>query len=154
MAWLWAQFCVSKTVALKKFLVGGTPVRKSTVFSSYLDPIKYKWGGLIDFYRSPEEKKWTDTGPNVPHYPALSAVWWPNIAKAINGSLTPKQAMDNIAAAQDALMGKMRLARFSPQLNSEKSADYWLNQPGSPKPLRERPAPVTIAYDDLIQQWK
>lgn len=154
MAWLWAQFCVSKTVSLKKFLVGGTPVRRSTVFSKHLDPVKYKWGGLIDFYRSPEEKKWTDTGPNVPHYPALSAVWWPNIAKTINGRITPKQAMDNIAAAQDALMDKMRLARFSPRLNAKQSEAHWLQQPGSPKPFRKRPKPVTIAYDDLIRQWK
>jgi len=154
MAWLWAQFCVSKTVALKKFLVGGTPVRKSTVFSKHLDPIKYKWGGLIDFYRSPEEKKWTDTGPNVPHYPALSAVWWPNIAKTIDGRLTPEQAMDNIAAAQDALMDKMRMARFSPRLNAKQDEAYWLQQPGSPKPFRKRPKPVTIAYDDLIRRWK
>jgi len=154
MAWLWAQFCVSKTVALKKFLVGGTPVRKSTVFSKHLDPIKYKWGGLIDFYRSPEEKKWTDTGPNVPHYPALSAVWWPNIAKTIDGRITPEQAMDNIAAAQDALMDKMRLSRFSPRLNAKQDEAYWLQQPGSPKPFRKRPKPVTIAYDDLIRQWK
>ncbi len=154
MAWLWAQFCISKTVSLKKFLVGGTPVRKSTVFSEHIDPMKYKWGGLIDFYRSPEEKKWTDTGPNVPHYPALSAVWWPNIARAISGSQSPEQAMQNIAAAQDALMGKMRLAKYSPRLNPEKGKSYWLSQPGSPKPYRQRPKPVTIAYDDLIRQWQ
>ena len=36
MAWLWAQFCISKTVCLKKFLVGKTPIRKSTVNSDYL----------------------------------------------------------------------------------------------------------------------
>jgi len=141
-------------VSLKKFLVGGTPVRKSTVFSKHLDPIKYKWGGLIDFYRSPEEKKWTDTGPNVPHYPALSAVWWPNIAKTIEGRITPEQAMDNIAAAQDALMEKMRLTRFSPRLNTKRSEAYWLQQPGAPKPFRKRPKPVTIAYDDLIRRWE
>jgi glycerol transport system substrate-binding protein len=153
-AWLWAQFCVSKTVSLKKFLVGGTPVRKSTIFSKYLDPIKYKWGGLIDFYRSPEEKKWTDTGPNVPHYPALSSIWWPNIAKAINGQISPEMAMNAIALSQDALMDKMRLATFSPKLNPKSPPQYWLNKPGAPKPTRPRPKPVTISYDKMIRQWE
>ena len=51
-------------------------------------------------------------------------------------------------------MGKMRLAKYSPRLNAEKGEAYWLNRPGSPKPFRERPKPVTIAYDDLIRQWK
>ncbi len=154
MAWLWAQFCVSKTVSLKKFLVGGTPVRKSTVFSTYLDPIKDKWGGLIDFYRSPEEKKWTDTGLNVPHYPALSAVWWPYISKAISGELTPQEAMNAIADSQDKLMGKMHLARYSPKLNPVKTEAYWLKQPGAPKPWRPRPEPKTVSYDELIKQWR
>ncbi|MFZ5573333.1 MAG: ABC transporter substrate-binding protein [Thermodesulfobacteriota bacterium] len=154
MAWLWAQFCVSKTVSLKKFLVGGTPVRKSTVFSTHLDPIKDKWGGLIDFYRSPEEKKWTGTGLNVPHYPALSAVWWPNIAKAISGELTPQEAMNTIAESQDRIMDKMRLARYSPKLNPVKSEEYWLNQPGAPKPPRPKSKPKTVDYDELIKQWR
>ncbi len=154
MSWLWAQFCVSKSVSLKKFLHGGTPVRKSTVYSKTLDPIKYKWGGLIDFYRSPEAKKWTDTGPNNPHYPALSAVWWPNISKAINGQITPTEAMNSIADAQDLLMKKMRLAKYTPRLNPPVNPEYWLNQPGAPKPKRSKPKPLTISYDDLVKQWK
>ncbi len=154
MAWLWAQFCVSKSVSLKKFLKGGTPVRKSTVFSAHLDPIKYKWGGLIDFYRSPEAKKWTDTGRNNPHYPALSAVWWPNISNAINGQITPTQAMNTIARAQDQILSKMRLTKFSPKLNPEANPNYWLNQPGSPKKPRSKPKPLTISYDNLVKQWK
>ncbi len=153
MAWLWAQFCVSKSVSLKKFLVGGTPVRKSTVFAKYLDPIKDNWGGLIDFYRSPEEKKFTGTGLNVPHYPALSSLWWPNIAKAISGELTPQEAMNAIAEGQDKLMAQMRLAKYSPKLNPLKPEEYWLNRPGAPKPYRPRPKPVTVAYDELIKQW-
>lgn len=153
MAWLWAQFCVSKSVSLKKFLQGGTPVRKSTVFSVHLDPIKYKWGGLVDFYRSPEAKKWTDTGRNNPHYPALSAVWWPNIAKAIDGQITPTEAMNAIANSQDQLMSKMRLARFSPKLNPEIDSKTWLNRPGSPKKERAEVKPLTISYDDLIKKW-
>ncbi|MBF0449141.1 MAG: extracellular solute-binding protein [Candidatus Magnetomorum sp.] len=154
MAWLWAQFCVSKTVCLKKFLIGGTPIRKSTVYATYLDPIKYKWGGLIDFYRSHEEKKWTDTGPNVPHYPALSAVWWPNIALAIQGRVSPQTAMDTIARTQDELMGKMNLAKYSPKLNPLKPREYWLSQPGSPKKERPRTKAITVPYDQLIKNWQ
>jgi len=153
MAWLWAQFCVSKSVSLKKFLQGGTPVRKSTVHSKYLDPIKHKWGGLIEFYRSPVAKKWTDTGRNNPHYPALSAVWWPNISKAINGQITATQAMNAIARAQDQLMSKMRLAKFSPRLNRQIESEVWLSRPGSPKKYRPKPKPLTISYDEMLRQW-
>ncbi len=153
-AWLWAQFCISKTVSLKKFFVGGTPVRKSTVFHDYLSHNSFKWGGLIEFYRSPEEKKWTDSGPNVPHYPALSGLWWVNIAKAIKGEYTPQEAMTNLANQQDDLMSKLNVERYAPKLNPEKSREYWLAQPGSPKPERKRPKPETISYDILIKQWQ
>lgn len=154
MAWLWAQFCVSKTVELKKFLTGGTPVRVSTIWSDYLTENKADWGGLIEFYRSAERKKWTGTGPNVPHYPTLSALWWPNIARAIEGELTPQQAMDNIARSMDDAMGRMRLAKYSPQLGPKQTAEYWYAQPGAPKPERPRPRPQTIAYDELLRQWQ
>ncbi|MCP4352929.1 MAG: carbohydrate ABC transporter substrate-binding protein [Desulfobacterales bacterium] len=154
MAWIWAQFCVSKTVCLKKFLAGGTPIRKSTVFHPYLTEKAYKWGGLVEFYRSPEEKKWTDSGPNVPHYPALSGIWWINIAKAVKGELSPQEAMNSLAEQQDEMMGKLKLAKYSPVLNPIKSREYWLKQPGAPKPERKRPEPKTIAYDELIKTWK
>ena len=154
MAWLWAQFCISKTVSVKKFTVGRTPVRKSTVFHDHLTTHSDDHGGLIEFLRSPEEKKWTDSGPNVPHYPALSGIWWQNVAKAIKGELSPQQAMDALARQQDEMMGKLKLARYSPRLNPLKSREYWLNQPGSPKPERPREAPKTIDYDTLIKHWK
>lgn len=153
MAWLWAQFCVSKTVALKKFLVGGTPVRKSTVHATYLDDKLAQWGGLIEFYRSPEENKWTDSGPNVPNYPAMSAVWWPNIGKAIQGKISPQQALDRIANAQDAIMAKMKGGAYTPKLNPQQAATEWLAQPGSPKAERPEETPLTIQYDTLLQQW-
>jgi glycerol transport system substrate-binding protein len=153
MAWLWAQFAVSKTVSLKKFLVGGTPVRKSTIFADYVTEHREKWGGLIEFYRSEERKKWTGTGLNVPDYPTLSALWWPNIARAIEDELSPQQAMDAIAQAMDEAMSKMRMARYSPQVPPPLGRDYWLAQPGSPKPERPRPQPQTIAYDELLKLW-
>ncbi len=153
MAWLWAQFCISKTVSLKKFLVGGTPVRKSTIFHPYLTENSYKWGGLIEFYRSPEEKKWTDSGPNVPHYPALSGIWWSTLARALTGELSPEETMNALAMQQDEMMAKLQLTHFAPRLNPLKSQEYWLEQPGAPKPERPEPAPVTIPYNDLIRRW-
>ncbi len=154
MAWLWAQFCVSKSVCLKKFMVGNTPIRKSTVNSQYLAEREGDFGGLITFYKSKAEKLWTDTGPNVPHYPLLAEQWWKNIAPAVTGDVTPQQAMDNIAYSMDDLMGKMKLQKFSPVLNEKKTREYWLNQPGSPKPERPDQQPKTMAYEELIKMWK
>ncbi len=155
-AWLWAQFCISKTVSLKKFLEGRTPVRKSTVFSDYLaeEERKGTYGGIVTFYKSPVESMWTDSGPNVPHYPVLAEQWWKNIAPAVTGEFTPQQAMDNIANVMDNLMGKLRLKKFSPKLNEKKDAVYWLNQPGSPKAERPDQEPMTMPYDEMLSQWK
>ncbi|WP_321992426.1 ABC transporter substrate-binding protein [Marispirochaeta aestuarii] len=155
-AWLWAQFCVSKTVSLKKFLVGRTPVRKSTVFSDYLaeQEKQHKYGGIITFYKSPVEYMWTDSGPNVPHYPLLAEQWWKNISTAVTGETTPQESMDNLARDMDDLMAKMTLKQFSPQLNPERDPSYWLNQPGAPKPERPDEEPKTVPYDELIKQWQ
>ncbi|MCJ8340447.1 MAG: carbohydrate ABC transporter substrate-binding protein [Pseudomonadales bacterium] len=153
-AWLWAQFCISKSVSLKKFLIGGTPIRKSTLASKYVQQHKDRWGGMIDFYTSGEEKRWTDSGLNVPHYPLLSRIWWPYLDKAIKGQLTPQQAMDAIARAQDQQMAKMKLVKYSPQLNMLRERSYWLNREGAPKAHRERQQPKTMSYEDLLKQWQ
>lgn len=155
-AWLWAQFASSKTVSLKKFTVGRTPVRKSTVFSDYLaeEEKKGTYGGIVTFYKSPVEYMWTDSGPNVPHYPLLAEQWWKNIATAVTGDTTPQESMDNLARDMDDLMGKMNLKQFSPELNPERDPQYWLDQPGSPKAERPDEEPKTIAYDELINEWK
>ncbi len=155
-AWLWAQFASSKTVSLRKFIEGRTPVRKSTVFSDYLakEEEKGTYGGIVTFYKSPVEYMWTDSGPNVPHYPLLAEQWWKNIATAVTGETTPQESMDNLARDMDDLMGKMNLVQFSPELNPERDPQYWLDQPGSPKPERPDEEPRTIAYEELIKQWK
>jgi len=155
-AWLWAQFASSKTVSLKKFTVGRTPVRKSTVFSDYLaeEEKKGTYGGIVTFYKSPVEYMWTDSGPNVPHYPLLAEQWWKNIATAVTGDTTPQESMDNLAHDMDDLMGKMNLKQFSPELNPERDPQYWLDQPGSPKPERPDEEGRTIAYEEMIKQWK
>lgn len=154
MAWLWAQFAVSKTVDLKKFSIGGTPIRKSTINSDYLSERLDDYGGLIEFYRSRDEKAWTDSGPNVPYYSGLSSLWWKNVAKAITGEFTPQQAMDNLAEEQDELMSKVKLKAYAPKLNPKKDPSYWFAQPGSPRPeIKDREEPKTIAYEELLKQW-
>jgi len=155
-AWLWAQFCVSKSVSLKKFMVGKTPIRKSTVNSEYLAGREGDFGGVITFYKSSVENQWTDSGPNVPHYPLLAEQWWQNIAPAVTGEVTPQQAMDNIAAAMDERMGKLegKMKRFSPKLHPETSAEDWLKKPGAPKAERPDEAGETMAYDELIKVWR
>ncbi len=158
-AWLWAQFCVSKTVALKKFLIGGTPVRKSTIFSEYLTEHIDEYGGIIEFYRSSNENKWTGSGKNVPYYPGMSQLWWKNIAKAITGEYSPQQAMDVLAEQQDNMMAKLKFKSYQPQLNKKMPGDYWLNRPDklqseSPKNYRPRPKPETVQYEVLLKQWK
>ncbi|MCP4132148.1 MAG: carbohydrate ABC transporter substrate-binding protein [bacterium] len=152
-AWLWAQFCISKSVALKKFTIGGTPIRKSTVHSDFITERMEDYGGLIEFYRSAEKSKWTDSGPNVPYYSGMSALWWKNIAQAIKGDVTPQIALDQLADQQDKLMASKRLKAYSPKLNEEKSREYWLEQPGAPKQVRKRQKPQTISYEELIKQW-
>lgn len=153
-SWLWAQFCDSKTVTMRKFMVGKTPIRKSTVFSKYWEKHEGELGGLIRFYKSPIEYKWTDTGVNVPHYPLLAEQWWKYIGQAVVGKMTPKEAMDALAKKQDELMGKLQLPKYSPKLNPLKSREYWLNQPGAPKPKRPPEEPKTVPYDQLIKMWK
>jgi len=154
--WLWAQFCISKSVSLKKFLVGNTPNRKSTVFHPMWNEETMKpYGGLIEFYRSPERKLFTDTGLNVPDYPLLQEQWWHFISMAVTGEKTPAEAMQALAQKEDQLMGRLRLPLLSPKLAEPKGADYWLAQPGSPKPeIKDREQPLTISYDELVKRWK
>lgn len=153
-AWIWAQFAVSKTVDLKKFTIGGTPIRKSTIFSEYLSENIEQYGGLIEFYRSLERKKWTDSGPNVPYYPGMAALWWKNIAKAISGTMTPQEALDQLAKEQDSLMKNLKMNAYSPKLNPEKSREYWLNKPGAPKAEKKEEKPKTVPYEELLKQWQ
>lgn len=152
--WLFAQFCCSKTVSVKKFLVSGSITRHSTSTNSYVLENAYRWGGLVEFYNSPEEKKWTPTGKSVPNYPALSGIWWSTLARGVKGELTPQETMTMLANKQDEMMGKLKLEKYSPQLNPIKSREYWLEQPGAPYPEKEDQKPETIPYDELIKRWQ
>ena len=156
-AWLWAQFASSKTVSLAKFLEGRTPVRRSTVFSDYLTEHIDEYGGLIEFYRSPQENLWTDSGPNVPDYPRLSQLWWQNIADAITGDVTVEEALNTLAQQQDQIMSRLERAGMEtcgPIMNEPRDPEYWLSQEGAPKAERPDEEPVTVPYDELIQEWE
>lgn len=158
-AWLYAQFVTSKTVSLKKTLVGLTPIRESDLLSEAMTEAAPRLGGLVEFYRSPARVSWTPTGTNVPDYPKLASLWWQNIATAVSGETTAQQALDNLAAQQDRILE--RLARHDvqgecgPLLNPERPAEEWLAEPGAPKPklANEKPQGQTVPYDELIEAW-
>lgn len=152
-AWLYAQFCVSKTVSVRKFLAGVTPNRRSTLENPYVRERSGDYGGLIEFYLSPDEKKYTDTGLNVPHYAALQALWWKYISAAVRGELTPQQAMDQLAAAQDELMSKLKLNKYSPKLNPLSTKEEWYKKGVKPY-KKDEDKPQTIPYEELLKKWR
>jgi glycerol transport system substrate-binding protein len=159
-AWLYAQFVTSKTVSLQKSIVGLTFIRESDVNSDYFTENAERYGGLIEFYRSPARVQWTPTGTNVPDYPVLAQLWWENIAPAATGEISAQEAMDNLAAAQDDVLGRLERAgaggECGPQLNEERPAEEWFAEPGAPVPKLddERGTPVTVSYDELIAEWE
>ena len=82
-----------------------------------------KLGGLVEFYRSPARVAWTPTGTNVPDYPKLAQLWWPNVAAAVTGEKTPQAAMDNLAKEMDRVLARLERAGMkncAPKLNPEK----------------------------------
>ena len=159
-AWLYAQFVTSKTVSLRKTLVGLTPIRESDLQSEAMTEIAPRLGGLVEFYRSPARTAWTPTGTNVPDYPKLAQLWWANVANAVSGEVTPQAAMDQLAKEQDEVLARLErhgvLGECGPALNEERDSSYWLAQPGSPKPKleNEKPPGETVPYDQLIQAWR
>jgi glycerol transport system substrate-binding protein len=158
-AWLYAQFTVSKTVSLKKTLVGLTPIRESDINSQAMTEAAPKLGGLVEFYRSPARLQWSPTGTNVPDYPKLAQLWWKYIAEAASGESTPQEALDGLAAAQDKVLARIERSGIQgengPKLNAKKDPQYWLDQPGSPKPklANEKVQGETIAYSELLKSW-
>jgi glycerol transport system substrate-binding protein len=159
-AWLYAQFTVSKTVSLKKTLMGLTPIRESDLQSPAMTEAAPRLGGLVEFYRSPARVAWTPTGTNVPDYPLLAPLWWQNIAEAVVGEKTPQQALDSLAEQQDRAMQRLERSKVqgdcAPRLNEPTDAGYWLKQPGAPKPKldNEKPPGKTIRYQELLRAWR
>ncbi|MEZ5553358.1 MAG: ABC transporter substrate-binding protein [Pseudomonadales bacterium] len=159
-AWLYAQFVVSKTVSLKKTLVGLTPIRESDLASAAMTEIAPRLGGLVEFYRSPARTAWTPTGTNVPDYPKLAQLWWPNVANAVSGAVTPQAAMDTLAEQQDRVLERLQRAGIQgdcgPLLNEPMDPAEWLARPGAPKPklADEKPRGETVPYAALIAAWR
>jgi glycerol transport system substrate-binding protein len=158
-AWLYAQFTTCKTISLKKTLMGLTPIRESDINSPAMSAAAPQLGGLVEFYRSPARRAWTPTGSNVPDYPRLSQLWWTRIAQAVNGRATPKEIMDNLAGAQDELLARLQQAglmkRCAPLVAEPRDPQYWLDQPGAPKPklADEEGQGVTMDYDEMLKAW-
>jgi glycerol transport system substrate-binding protein len=159
-AWLYAQFVTAKTVSLKKTIVGLTPIRESDINSQAMTDLAPKLGGLVEFYRSPARVQWTPTGTNVPDYPKLAQLWWKHVSDAVSGEKTAQQALDGLALDQDNMLKRLERAQASskcgPKLNEEKTAQYWFDQPGAPKPklANEKPQGQTVNYDELLKSWQ
>lgn len=159
-AWLYAQFIVSKTVDTKKSHVGLTFVRNSTVRHESFTERAPQLGGLVEFYRSPDRVRWSDTGANIPDYPRLAQLWWQNIGDASSGAKTAQEALDALCEQQEDVLSRLERSGvqgdLGPVLNEEQDPQYWIDQPGAPvaKLENEKPAPVTIAYEELIKRWQ
>ncbi|MGB4347668.1 MAG: ABC transporter substrate-binding protein [Burkholderiaceae bacterium] len=158
-AWLYAQFINAKTTSLKKSITGLTFVRDSDIRHDYFTKNAAKYGGLIEFYRSPARVAWTPTGTNVPDYPKLAQLWWKNVATAITGEKTPQVAMDTLASEMDDVMGRLQRAGMkncAPKLNDKVDPSKYLSDNAAPwkKLANEKPQGETIAYDKLLQAWK
>ncbi|MPY24192.1 ABC transporter substrate-binding protein [Shewanella sp. YLB-07] len=157
-AWLYAQFVVSKTVSLKKTLVGLTPIRRSDIESEVMTQRAPYLGGLVEFYRSRGRDVWTPTGTNVPDYPGLANYWWQYISRIIEGKVTTQKGMDNFAAAVDerlALIADSKEMSCEPKLNPKSTRDYWLEKAGAPKQaITEQPKGRTLQYEEAIHVWQ
>src|SRR3954466_16450 len=158
-AWLYAQFVTSKTVSAKKSVVGLTFIRESDIQHEYFTKNANKYGGLIEFYRSPARVAWTPTGNNVPDYPKLAQLWWKNVAVAVTGEKTPQAAMDTLADEMDQVMARLEragMAKCPPKLNPKGDPAKWLGTKQAPwaKLSNEKPKGETISYDTLLTAWK
>ncbi len=158
-AWLYAQFVTSKTVSLRKSIVGLTFIRQSDIKHDYFTQNASRYGGLIEFYRSPARVAWTPTGTNVPDYPRMARLWWTNVAPAVSGEKTPQAAMDALAQDMDDVLADLQKAgmqRCTPRLNPKLDSARRLSRNGAPwqKLDEEKPPGETIAYDQLLQAWK
>ena len=158
-AWLFAQFSVSKTVSLKKTLVGLTPIRKSDIESAVLGKRAPYLGGLVEFYRSPARTYWSPTGTNVPDYIALSKLWWKHVSKAVEGGEPVEFVMQGLAKDMDTHL--LKISRYpdfkcKPLLNKLMPKTHWLTQKGAPKTRlnNEKPQGRTLPYKKSIAVWK
>jgi glycerol transport system substrate-binding protein len=158
-AWLYAQFVTGKTVSLKKSIAGLTFIRDSDIRHEYFTRNAARYGGLVEFYRSPARVAWTPTGGNVPDYPKLAQLWWKNVATAVTGERTPQAAMDSLAGEMDQVLARLQRAGMkncSPRLNPRTEPTKHLSDTAAPwkKLPNEKPQGQTIPYEKLLQAWK
>lgn len=159
-AWLYAQFTTCRSVSLKKTLTGYTPIRDSDIHSAAMSEAAPRLGGLVEFYRSPASQAWTPTGNNVPDYPRLAPLWWTRIAHAVAGRGTPREVLDDLAAAQDAILSRIEdanlMVRCGPRVAEPVDPQVWLDRPGAPKPKLddEERRGITVDYDELLRAWQ
>lgn len=158
-AWLYAQFTVSKTLSLRKTLVGLTPVRISDVQSAAMSEAAPRLGGLVEFYRSRARDVWTPTGTNVPDYASLAPLWWQELGPLVSGQQTVVSSLQNLANKMDLELARIaergEMQKCAPRLAEPKGAVYWLGQPGSPVPhVDEHPPGQTATYLEAIQKWQ
>lgn len=158
-AWLYGQFVTSKTVSLKKSIVGLTFIRESDIKHEYFTQNAAKYGGLVEFYRSPARVAWSPTGNNVPDYPKLVQLFWQNVSLAMSGDKTPQGALDKLAEEMEMVMLGLEKAGMKlcvPKLNPVRDSDKYLSDKGAPwkKMSNEKPKGETIAYDKLLEAWK
>ena len=68
--------------------------------------------------------------------------------------------MDTLAEQQDRVLERLGrhgvLGPCGPQLAEARDPEYWLGQPGAPKPALddEKPPGETVVYEDLIESWQ
>ncbi len=156
-AWLYAQFVVSKTVSLKKTLVGLTPIRSSDIYSKAFTERAPFLGGLVEFYQSRGPQVWTPTGTNVPDYTLLSNYWWQYVGRAVEQGEDVATAMRSMARAFDLSLAKLgqKEGACSPKLIAPIEEREWLERSGAPKPaLVEFPAAETLPYKEAIRVWQ
>ncbi|WP_371923102.1 ABC transporter substrate-binding protein [Agarivorans sp. TSD2052] len=158
-AWLYAQFNVSKTVSLRKTMVGLTPIRQSDIMSTPFTQRAKELGGLVEFYQSKARNEWTPTGLNVPNYPELSKLWWQFIGRASDQGEAVPLVMHELAQSMDLALlkiGHETQHACSPKLITAQDENLWLAHPGAPKPKldNEKPKGKTLSYSELIKQWQ
>lgn len=157
-AWLYAQFVTSRSVSLRKTLVGLTPIRRSDMESPAMQAEAPRLGGLVEFYRSPAARRWTPTGANVPDYSGMASLWWRQLHPVVSGRLGADQALGNLARIFDQhlqTLGQSQRHPCAPRLNAPRAADEWLAGPGAPWPKLddERPPGRTLTYEEALRAW-
>lgn len=156
-AWLYAQFVTSKSVSLKKTLIGLTPIRESDIQSKAMTDAAPRLGGLVEFYRSPARKSWTPTGTNIPDYANMAPLWWINIGAAIRGEVPVQTALDTMAEQADAILGDLQktgMSKCAPKLNAKHPPAYWYAKGTAPFPklTNEKPKGETQSYEESIKR--